>query len=254
MSFKTALISGAALMAAGSFGAVLVSGSNAQSTAASTMSKDEIETLVRDYILDNPEIIVEALDLYELNRETEAMANALPALLNKENGYVAGATGSQAKIAVIEMFDYHCGYCKQATMFMNNLIETEKDIQVVFRELPILRDESKYAAEIALAAREQNKYSELHFAMMDAKGVLTADRIDKIARSAGVDVQALHSAHKNNSYDEALNETRKIAIDLGVSGTPTFIIATMDGSFAEVVPAWAPERVEEAILAARRAG
>ena len=259
MRIKTALASAAALMGAGLFGTMIMSGTSAQSPAAPSstiagLSEDQIGEIVRNYILENPELIIEALDLYEVQREQAALASVLPSLLSDENGYIAGATGSKAKVAVIEMFDYHCGYCKQATDFMNGLIETEKDVQVVFRELPILRDESVYAAELALASRQQGKYSEFHFGMMNASGVLTEDRIDKIARNAGIDLQALHSTHKNTSYEEALNETKQIAIELGVSGTPTFIVAALDGSYAKLVPYWSPERVQEAIREARKAG
>lgn len=249
---KTVLLSSMALLAASTLGASLFAGSAAQS--ASPLEATQIETVVKSYILENPEIIVEALELYEKNKARDTMAALLPSLLNEKNGFIAGAKGNKAKVVVVELFDYHCGYCKQASLFVNDLIETEKDVQVVFRELPILREESTYAAEISLASRGQGKYRDLHLALMDASGVLTEDRIEKIAKNTGVNLSTLYKVHKNTSFKEALDETRNIAIELGVNGTPTFIIASLDGSFSRVIPAWAPEDVRAAIREARQAG
>lgn len=256
MNFKTAFLSAAALVAVGSFGYSIVSAGNAQNSGA--MDKEAIETIVREYLLDNPEVIIEALDEYsarEALREEalaqESLAQNLPALLNADDGYISGADVATANVAVIELFDYHCGFCKEATGFMNELIDTQDDVAVVFRELPILREESDYAAKIALAARGQGKYREFHTAMMNSKGVLTEERIDRIAKNTGLDLHLLHSAYQAADYEDILLRTREIAIEAGVSGTPSFIVATTDGSYVRFVNGWKKKQLEESIAEAR---
>ncbi len=260
MQFKTGLLSAAALIAAGALGYSVTASSSAQFEPALSSDKTKIEAIVREYILENPELIAEALDIYaekeavyEQARLEESLVGHLPSLLDDKDGYTAGAKAGAAKVAVIELFDYHCGYCKEASNYVFDLIKEEKDVQVVFRELPIMREESTYAAEVALASRDQGKYRDLHFALMQASGVLTEDRIDKIAKNAGVNLVSLHSTRKNSSYDETLDKTREIAIDIRLTGTPAFIVASPDGSYTRLIPGWAPEEIDEAIKEARKA-
>lgn len=232
------------------------------STSFSDLEEEEIGEIVRAYLMENPQVIIEAVNEYSkrerLAAETRARVaatNNLDALLNPENGYVAGKNPAKAKVAVIELFDYHCSFCKRATELVQGLAERDADVKVVFRELPILRDESDYAAEISLAAREQGKFLDLHFAMMDASGILTKERIHAIAEKEGLDVAKLKAAVKDDKIPEAIYESHELAAQMGVEGTPAFIIASVDGAYVEVVNGFRPEevlaRVKEAKQAAR---
>ena len=256
MSLKTSLLAGASF----GFAALLATNLMGVSSAQTSTSKADVEKIVKEYILENPEIIAEALDLYaeeeELRREEarkDALANNLPALLNPKDGFATGATDKEAKVAVIEMFDYHCGFCKQASDYMYDLSKNNKDIKVVFRELPLLREESNIAAKAALAARDQGKYLDFHFALMNASGTLTRDRIERIASDVGVKVQDMNSKMETNQIDAILDRTLDVAIDIELSGTPAFIVAAVDGSYINVVPGWAPDEVDRSIKEARAA-
>ena len=174
---KTAI--GAALVGAFALGAIAVAFSSAQerpvtsqaseppvSTSFSELEEEEIGNLIRAYLMENPEVIIEAVNAYSQReqRASETRANDgakvnLAALLNPENGFVAGKNPSKAKVAVIEMYDYHCGFCKRATGIIKEIADKDADVKVVFRELPILKEESNYAAEASLAAREQDRIS-----------------------------------------------------------------------------------------------
>ena len=136
-----------------------------------------------------------------------------------------------------------------------DLVRNDKAVKVVFRELPILREESDYAAEVSLAAREQGKFLDFHNAMMQASGVLTKERIHDIARKQGLNVDKLQAAAKNNIVPAAIAQNHAIAREIGVEGTPTFIIATLDGAYIDFVPGFdqqvIKDKIAEAKLAAR---
>jgi protein-disulfide isomerase len=123
----------------------------------------------------------------------------------------------------------------------------------VFRELPILREESAYAAEMALASREQGKFLDFHFAMMNATGTLTKDRVLSIAKQTGLNTAALEKAQKDPSVDEAIRSNKLLAQSMGAEGTPTFIIAAVDGSYVNVIEGYSEEAVRDSIAKAKAA-
>lgn len=271
---------GAAIVGAFLLGAVIVAYPSAQeqpaqnqsamssapkdrvSTSFSELEEEEIGEIVRAYLLENPEVIIEAVNEYSARerqaaavRAREGVAANLTALLSEENGFVTGKKPETARVAVIEMFDYHCGYCKRATGLVREIADNDDDVKVIFRELPLLREESEYAAEVSLAAREQGKFLDLHFAMMDAKGVLTKERIHDIAKKEGIDVAKLEKDAKKPGVARAIVEGHEIAEQAGVSGTPAFIVAAVDGSYVEVVSGFYPDellaKIEEAKASAQ---
>ena len=270
---KTKLAIGAALAGAAIFGATVVSWSAAQpeaqqskapeqtdSTSFSDLQESEIEEIVRAYLLEHPEVIIEAVNRYSARERELAQQRAvtgasenLAALMDASTGYVAGKDVKNAKVAVIELFDYHCGYCKRATGLVNDLVKSDKDIKVVFRELPILREESEIAAELALASREQGKFLDFHFALMNSKGTLTKDRILSIAKKEGLDISALEKAQKDASVEYAIRENHALAQAMGVDGTPAFIIASVDGSYVDVINGYSAEAILGSIADAKDA-
>lgn len=270
MNVKLAI--GTAIVGAFALGALVVaysSGSdqNAQSkpqkqisTSFSELQEDEIREIVHDYLMSNPEVIIDAVNAYSENqrvraeeRAKEVAGDRLQALLSPENGYIAGKDPSKAKVAVIELFDYHCSFCKRAVPLIKDITKKDETVKFVFRELPILREESDFAAEVSLAAREQGKFLDLHFAMMESSGVLTKERIKSFAESAGMDFAQLEKDSRKREISAAIQEGHEIAREMGIDGTPTFIIATVDGSVIDVVQGFNRKRVVDAIAEAKKA-
>ncbi len=271
MNVKIAL--GAALAGAFVLGASVVGFSAAQqeetqskapqervSTSFSELEEDEIGEIVRAYLMENPEVIIDAVNEYSarqrLAEEERARLTAkenLAALLNADTGFVAGKNPSKATVAIIEMYDYHCTFCKRAAGLVKDMTKSDASVKVVFRELPILREESDYAAEMSLAARDQGKFLDLHFAMMDASGVLTKERVQTIARKQGLNVNKMEAAIKSGDIAAAITENHELAARMGVNGTPAFVIATTDGSYVDVVSGYQPELIQEMIDKAKNA-
>lgn len=228
-------------------------------TSFTDLQESEIRALVREYLMSNPEVIIESVNEFSRLQQVRGQQRAvdvakanLDRLLDPAHGYIVEANAAP-KVAVIELFDYHCGFCKRAAPMVKSLMEDEKDITVVFREYPIFGEKSEYAAEIALAAREQGKFLDMHFDMMKSSGDLTSDRIRKIAKSNGVDFAKLEKARNTPIVEESIVETLDIVRDMGVDGTPAFVIASIDGDYVNVVQGFDTQALIKSIEDARAA-
>ncbi len=247
----------AALAGAAFFGAVvsgLVSAQQSTPKASGPMDRAAIEQVVRDVIRDDPAIIVEALNLYSENHLKNTVRSYLPTLLSEDSGYIAGKNAKTADVAVVEFFDYHCGFCKRSAGFVRELVEKEPGVKIAFRELPILREESEVASRYALAARAQGKYLDFHFAMLAHNGVLTEAKIQEIAKGVGLDVEKLKADSKDPAFAQIISDDQQAARQMGIDGTPTFIVASLDNDFISVVPGFRPDDLKAAIADARKSG
>lgn len=245
----------AAIAGSAFFGAIvanLVAAQQSKPQIPVNLDQAAIEQIVRDTIRKDPAIIVEALNLYSENHVKDTARKFLPQLLSEDSGYVAGKNVSAAKVAVIEFFDYHCGFCKRGASFVQELTKSDADVKVAFREYPIMREESEVASRYALAALKQGKYPDLHFAMLKEPGVVTEDRIKAIAKTLGLDVKKLEADSKNPDFTTIIEGDRQAAREMGIDGTPTFVVASLDGEFVEVIPGFRPDDVKAAIAEAKK--
>ncbi|MEO1694233.1 MAG: DsbA family protein [Pseudomonadota bacterium] len=215
----------------------LVSTARADTTKAATgaatsggMTKDAVEKIVREYLLANPGILVEmSQKLEEQQRTAQAAQHKTTILANKQSlfrsdvDYVFG--NEDGKLSVIEFFDYNCAWCKRALDEVQKLTDADKDVRVVMKEMPIFGEDSTFAAKAAMAAKKQGKYWPLHVAMMRERRV-TKDNVMAIAKGVGIDTDKLAEDMKDPTYDKAIQETMQVAEQLGIQGTPGFIIDT----------------------------
>ena len=195
-------------------------------------SKAEMDALIRAYILENPEIIEEALiqlrereRASEQNQQAALIADNQSRLINNPADYSVGP--DDAPITVVEFFDYRCGYCKRSASWTMALPEAfDNQVRVVFKEYPILSPESEQAALAAIAAGQQGKYEQMHTALMqlDNAGGFGPQQIDEVAKSVGVDVLQMRADMQTAPVIAALEDSMRLGRDIGVSGTPNFII------------------------------
>lgn len=226
--FKASLMSAAAI-------ALLLSpvsskAEDAKSAPFTEEQKGALEDFVRDFIMNDPEVLVESVNQMhakEAQKQEEAAATALKAnsdffYKNDKLPFVGNAKGD---ITVVEFFDYNCGYCKRALDAVKKTIEDDKNVRVVFVDLPILSPQSETAAKWALAANKQGKYWEFHKAIMESNAPKSDDNLADIAKSAGLDVKKLKAdaAGKDIEEELAANHTNA-AQKLQISGTPAFIV------------------------------
>ena len=233
-------------------GAFAVWGVSFGQSAGKDPETARVEEIVREFIMENPQLLLESIDQYITNEERaeadrfqeRAVAN-LSALQSEAAGWAMGAAAEDATVTIVEFFDYHCGYCKRAAGEVIKLVEENPDVRIVFKEYPILSRESQIAARAALAARQQGKYFELHQAFMKAQGRLTEGRIDEIAGEVGLDVAKLRADMESPSVAQELEENLILAQSIGVSGTPAFIVNE------QAFTGWSAPRLHEMIHAAR---
>ena len=194
--------------------------------------REEIRVLARDYILENPEIIEEAL--IELQRRARAreldayvaqIASNADAIFDDPRDPSIG--DGDAEIVIVEFMDYKCGYCRIANRWVEAAIDEHGDrIRVVFKEYPILGEESREASRAALAALRQGDdvYLEFHSTMIQASGPLPSTRIDSFAEAAGIDVAQMRADMEDPAIEAQLEDVYRLGRMLGADGTPFFIV------------------------------
>ena len=189
-------------------------------------NKAEIESIVKNYLLENPEIIREALVVLQEKEDRQSIVNVASELRNDDRDFSIGP--KDAKVTLVEFFDYNCSFCKKSTKWVMDVIEDHpNDVRVVFKELPILEGRtrtSRNAAKAAMAAQRQGKYLEMHLALMNAS-VLSKDFITKTAKDIGLDMAKFEADLDDKSHDAQLEAALILANQIpGLTGTPFFVI------------------------------
>lgn len=220
----------------------------ASSISASTISPDmrrEFEALIKDYLVKNPEVMMEVQTALEAKMEkiqSEKMAVALKdnakELFHSTAAPIAG--NPKGDITVVEFFDYNCGYCKKALPDLAALVQDDKNVRVVLKEFPILSKGSEEASKIALAAKMQGKYWDFHLAMLGLQGQANEASALKVAEKAGLDMVRIKKDMVSAEVKKEIDDTRALAQKMGISGTPHFLVG-------DKVIAGAPENLAEVL-------
>jgi protein-disulfide isomerase len=190
---------------------------------------DPFEQRVREYLLKNPEVIMEAVQiLQERQRAAEAenfkrtITERSDEILNDPAAPVGG--NPEGDVTLVEFFDYNCPYCRRVAPTVVELEEADPDLRLVYKEFPILGPGSQFAARAALASRKQGKYVPFHNALMQASEQVTEEIVMEIARTVGLDPEQLKADMQDPAIQEAIARNLQLADALGITGTPTFVI------------------------------
>jgi protein-disulfide isomerase len=193
--------------------------------------RKEVEAVVQDYIQKNPEVIIRAIQSYQIKMEAEKRKQAKKNLtsLSAELNLNAGSPvigNPDGDVTIVEFFDYRCGYCKRVFPTIQALLKEDGNIRYVLKELPILGPDSVFASQAALAVwnTTPEKYLSFHAALMASRGNLTAAKIFRIAEDLALDTEALSKNMKNKSVNKELTMNMVLSERLNITGTPAFII------------------------------
>lgn len=199
---------------------------------ADNLTQAQIEQLVHDYLLEHPEVIQQSLDRYEQQlaaarqaAEQERLAGMTEQLESGANDPVIG--NPDGSLTLVEFYDYNCGYCKRADSTVQALIEANPDLRVVYKEFPILAETSVTAAQASLAFHKlyPQQFEDFHRSLLGRRSLPSHDAVwDAVADMDGVDVEAVREESQADWVQQTLAQNRQMARDLGVSGTPTFVI------------------------------
>ncbi len=192
------------------------------------IQKSEVRQVIKEYLRENPELVVEALQSFQQKQQEESL-NAAKAKINKYKSQLTakdlpGAGNPAGDVTVIEFFDYNCGYCKKAIGDIQHALEKDKNVRFVFFDMPILGPSSIEAAKWAHAAHVQGKYFEFHTALMEHKGGLEEDVLADLAKKVGLDVEKAKKDAADPALEANLQKGIEMGHDIGVNGTPGFII------------------------------
>jgi protein-disulfide isomerase len=216
-------------------GAVVVPAAPAAAAEFTPAQRQAIESIIRDYLTKNPEVMLDALQAAEDKIKSEARGKASEALATRRrevfddpDAPIAGNPKGDATL--VEFFDYRCPYCKQVEPAIEALVAEDPKLRFVYKEFPVLGPESVTAARAALAARQQGKYDSLHRALMGLKGQMDEAAVFKVASSVGLDVERLKRDMAAPDIDRVLKANGKLAEALDIRGTPGFVIGD------EIVP------------------
>ena len=196
---------------------------------ASELSVDAIRQIIREYLIEHPEVLIEAQQALQAKRAAQEAEQAKQAIQRYRDEIFADpeapvAGNPDGAITLVEFFDYRCGYCRRVGPTVEALIAENDDLRFVFKEFPILGPESTTAARAALAARGQGGYEAFHWALMEAEGSFDLDHILSVARSVGLDDERLARDMDEPALDALIERNAALARTLGIGGTPAFVI------------------------------
>jgi protein-disulfide isomerase len=201
--------------------------------AFSPAQSREIEKIVKNYLVQHPEVLQEAMETLD-RRQKEAEADKARTVIKENNATIFDSThqvvlgNPQGKVTMVEFFDYNCAFCKRAMADMLDLLKTNSDLKFVLKEFPVLGPGSVEAAHVAVAARMQDpsgkKYMEFHQKLLGSRGPADKMRALAIAKDVGFDVSRIEKDMNSDEVKATIEESMKLADALGVSGTPTYVV------------------------------
>ncbi len=201
------------------------------SKGGNAVSNDDIA----QWVDENPQAILDSVNKYAMAQQEEVMKaeqaksaeNLKKYKKELSNTKYAGVINPKGSIEIIEFYDYNCGYCKVASQNVDKLLETEDDVKVILRSIPILSESSVYASEIGMAIIMDNPedYQAYHKALMKGSA-RTPQTIDAAVVDAGLNLNNIKKFLKDNKkeIEQAVSDNLELAQNIGVSGTPAFVI------------------------------
>lgn len=197
--------------------------------AFSPEQEKAIREVVRDYLVNHPEVLVEAIQALqekqqaaEKDQRQKALVAHRAELEQDADSPVAG--NPKGNVTIVEFFDYRCPYCKSVSDRLFDTVKADGNVRYVLKEFPILGPESVVAAKAALAARKQGKYVEFHRALMAVRGNLDENAVMALAKTVGLDAKRLRDDMDGPAIAESLDRNLKLAQALKIDGTPAFVV------------------------------
>ncbi len=205
----------------------------AHAQAFSSDQRHEIESIVKGYLLEHPEVLQDIMaeldkrqQAAEIEKHRAAVAENNATLFRSPHQVVLG--NAQGNVTMVEFFDYNCGFCKRAMSDMLDLLKTNPNLKFVLKEFPVLGEGSVEAAHVAVAARMQDvtgkKYIEFHQKLLGGRG--PADKVHAlaVAKEVGFDMARIEKDMGSDEVKKTIDESMRLADALGVTGTPSYVV------------------------------
>ncbi|SLN27602.1 Disulfide bond formation protein D precursor [Roseivivax jejudonensis] len=194
--------------------------------------REAFRTEVREFLMENPQVILEAVDALEAQQAAEqAEADSELIAANAEaifdDGYSWVGGNPDGDITVVEFMDYRCGYCRRAKEEVEQLVESDGNIRLVLKEFPILGEASLLSSRFAVATQNvagDDAYKSVHDALMAMSNEPNETALERLANTLGLDADAIFAEMESDAVTEELQSVRALAQELQINGTPTFVM------------------------------
>ena len=207
----------------------------AQAVDLSTMTdaeRDAFRAEVRAYLLENPEVILEAVTLLEdrqaeaqAQTDTDLVASNAEAIFNDGYSWVGG--NPDGDITLVEFLDYRCGFCRRAMPEVEKLLANDGNIRLIVKELPILGEDSLISSRFAIATKQvagDEAYKQVHDALMEMSGSASDVALRRLGEGLGLDADAILAVMDSEAVTAEIAQTRALAQALQINGTPSFVL------------------------------
>jgi len=205
----------------------------AQAQTFSVDQRQEIENIIKDYLLAHPEVMQDVMaeiekrqQMAEVEKHRAAVVENNATLFSSPHQVVLG--NPHGNVTMVEFFDYNCAFCKRALSDMLDLLKTDPNLKFVLKEFPVLGEGSVEAAHVAVAARMQDttgkKYIEFHQKLLGGRGPADKARALAVAKEVGFDMARIEKDMSSDEVKKTIDENMKLADALGVNGTPSYVV------------------------------
>lgn len=218
----------------------------------SPAEKAKIESVVHEYLVKNPEVIIEVMQILQRKQyeqaqqavqQTQKIATSFAKpLFHQANDPMIGNPNGQ--ITLVEFFDYQCPHCVEMGPILTETVKANPNLRVIFKEFPIRGPISDFAARAALAANKQGKYQQFSHALLNANPPLSQDAVLKIAKDSGLDVEKLKKDMNDKSIKDQIAFNTKLAKDLKLMGTPAIFIGKTNSQGSDTI-SYIPGRADK---------
>jgi protein-disulfide isomerase len=216
------------------FAVVITTFDTARAQLFSPEQRGEIETIIREYLLRNPQVLQEVVQemerrqaLADAEKHREAIKQNTAAIFNSSRQVVLG--NPKGDVTLVEFFDYNCGFCRRAVSDALDLLKNDAKLRLVLKEFPVLGEGSTQAAQVAVSVRMQDqtggrKYLEFHQKMFSSRGQVDRARALAVVREIGLDAARAERDMVSQEAKATLEESFRLAEALGINGTPTYVL------------------------------
>ena len=201
----------------------------------SAMSDDEKAAFgqaVRDYLVENPEVLVEAISVLEqrnasaeVENDQQLVATYHEAIFNDGHSWVGG--NPDGDLTMVEFIDYRCGVCRRFNQEVHDIVEADGNIRLVLKEFPILGPDSETSARFAVAVRQvagDDAYLQAHDELITLRSDASEEALRGVADRIGVDADEVIAEMQSETVTAVLRDNRQLAEQMAIQGTPTFVI------------------------------
>ena len=193
--------------------------------------KSAIEAVVHDYLLQHPDVMIEALRIANAKLKDEVKDKTAAEVKKHwkelvDDPQTPSLGNPKADVTIVEFFDYQCPYCKADEEVVQKLLGQDKKLRIAYKDLPLLGPGSSTAAHAALAARLQHKYDAFRLVMLNMKGQISDETVFVVAKAVGLDTNRLKKDMETPEVDQQVQANVALAKALQITGTPTFVVGS----------------------------